>query len=172
MAATGRRDFLRAGSLLLFGVAISEADQASDLRTLLSDIAVALTSGDPASALEPFSKSLPDYNKLRDYFSGLTSAFDIVNEVDVTDEQDSPHETKATVHWVITFTSKGNNWSNQRDADIQVQCVQEKKKWLISGFSPIDVFDPAKAQTPMRTGFLPPIKKGERTVNTISQWIK
>lgn len=161
MAATGRRECLGAGFLLLLGTAISQADQATDLRTLLSDIAVALTSGDPASALEPFSKSLPDYDKLRDYFSGLTSAFDIVNEVDVTDEQDSPNEIKATVHWVITFTSKGNNWSNQRVADIQVQCLREKKKWRITGFSPIDVFDPAHAQALMRTGFLPPIKKAQ-----------
>jgi hypothetical protein len=168
MAATGRRQFLE--SCLWFSyAAVSEADQASDLRTLLSDLAMALTSGDPASALTPFSKSLPDYEKLRDYFSGLTNAFDIVNEVDVTDEQDSPNEILATVHWTITLTSKGNNSSNQRAANIHVRCVREKKKWHISGFSPIDVFDPAQAQTPTRGGFLPPIKKGQSAVNSLSQ---
>src|SRR5581483_7019812 len=145
MAVTGRRRFL--GSCFWFGsAAISRADPAADLRALLSDIAMALTGGNPADAMTPFSKSFADYHKLRDYFTGLTNAFDIVNEVDVTDEEDSPDEIRATIHWSITLSQKGNNSSNQRAADMQVRCVRERGKWRIYGLSPIDVFNPAQAQ--------------------------
>ncbi len=151
MAVTERRQFL--ASCLWFGcAAISKADQAADLRSLLSNIAMALTGGNPADAMTPFSKSLANYDKLRDYFTGLTNAFDIVNEVDVTDEEDSPNEILATVHWSLTVSEKGNNSSNQRAADIHVRCVRERGKWRIYGFSPIDVFDPGQAQTPSSTG--------------------
>jgi hypothetical protein len=158
MAVTGRRQVLR--SCFWFGfAATSKADQAGDLRSLLSHIATALTAGDPADAMTPFSKSFANYNKLRDYFTGLANAFDIVNEVDVTDEEDSAKEILATIHWAITLSNKGNNASNQRASDIHVRCVREKGKWRISGFSPTDVFDPAQAQTPTASEFLPSIKK-------------
>ncbi len=159
MAAIGRRRFL--GSCFWFGcAAISKADEPADLRSLLSNIAMALTGGNPADAMTPFSKSYANYQKLRDYFIGLTNAYDIVNEVDVSDEQDSPNEILATIRWAITVSEKGNNSSNQRAADIHVRCVRERGKWRIYGFSPIDLFDPAQAQTAIQRGFLPPIKKG------------
>ncbi len=109
---------------------------------------MALTGGNPADAMTPFSKSFANYDKLRNYFIGLTNAFDIVNEVDVTEEQDSPNEILATIHWAITVSNKGNNSSNQRSAEIHVRLVQERGKWRILGFSPIDVFDPGQSQTP------------------------
>jgi hypothetical protein len=163
MAATERRQFLKFGSLLLLGTAISEADQAADLRSQLSSVAMALTGGNPADAMTPFSKSFANYQKLRDYFIGLTNAFDIVNEVDVTDEQDAPDEILATIRWAITVSNKGNNSTNQRIADIHVRCIRERGKWRIFEFSPIDLFDPAQAQTAMGRGVFTAYKKGSQS---------
>ncbi len=123
--------------------ALQAADNA-DIRATLGTVANALTANDPSSAMEPFSKSFAKYDKLRDYFTGLTAAFSIVNEVDVLDQQDS----QATVRWAITLASNGSNHSTHRAAEIHLRMAREKKKWKIVDFSPIDLFDPAQAQTP------------------------
>ena len=104
MAVTGpkrscvrRLSFLAQAMLLLAGASGSRADQSADIRSRLNEIASSLTAGDPASAIAPFSKSFANYQKLRDYFDGLTNAFSIVNEIDVLDEADSKTESTATL---------------------------------------------------------------------------
>ncbi|MDQ2711105.1 MAG: hypothetical protein M3Y24_02530 [Acidobacteriota bacterium] len=145
MAATARK--LPFAGLLITTVLLA-GDQQAEIRSQLSDVGSALTGSNPADAMTPFSKSFPDYNKLRNYFTGLTSAFSIVNEIDVLDEADTDKDSTATVRWTITLSNgpvSGNG--TQRAADIHVRFVREKGKWKIVEFSPIDLFDPAQAQT-------------------------
>jgi hypothetical protein len=122
------------------------ADEPGVARSQLDDIATSLSAGNPAAAMEPFSKSFADYEKIRDYFIGLTNSFIIVSEIDVTEEQDTATEYTATARWIITFNSANDHHSNQRTGEIHIRSVKEKKKWKIVGFSPIDLFDPAEAQ--------------------------
>ncbi len=124
------------------------ADQPAEVRGQLSRIADSLTAGDAAGAMSPFSKSFGDYDKLRDYFTGLTSAFSIVNEVDVLAESDTGTESLLTIHWTMTLSDNQSSFTNQRAAEIHVRLVRGKDKWKINGFSPIDLFDPADAQKP------------------------
>lgn len=155
MAVTGlkrsrarRLALLAQAMLLLAGATGSRADQSADLRARLNEIASSLTAGDPAGAMAPFSKSFANYQKLRDYFSGLTNAFSIVNEVDVLDEADSKTESVATISWIITLTNPQNNFNTQRSAEIHVRFISQQGKWKVVEFSPIGIFDPSQAQTP------------------------
>lgn len=118
------------------------ADQAGDVRSQLEVVATALSAGNPANAMSPFDKSYANYDKLSGYFDGLTSAFRIVNEIDVVDEEDSAPETKVTVHWTITLTDLGMNYTVRRECDINARLVPERGKWKIVDFGPIWVFDP------------------------------
>lgn len=145
MAATGRRQFLR--SALLGAPLLLQAQTPGPARSLVGDVAIALTAGNAAQAMEPFSKKLVDYEKLRDYFSGLTAAFTIVNEVDVEEEENRVSESTATLRWALTLTSLGDNYSKQRSAELHVRAVREKKNWRIIDFAPISLFDPARAES-------------------------
>lgn len=138
MAAIG----LRTAALLAAAVSLLRPDPASDLRSQLDVIARGLSAGDPAAAIVPFDKSLPDYDKLSNYFGGLTQAFSIVNEIDVADEQDSDTQVKATVHWTITLSDLGSNYTERRVGDIDIRMILRARKWKIVEFAPIDVFDP------------------------------
>jgi hypothetical protein len=124
------------------------ADESGVVRSQLHEIATFLTAGNPAGAMEPFSKSFADYDKLRDYFISLTSAFTIVNEIDFTEEQETATESTATVRWSITLSGVSDKQSNQRTGEIHIRSIKEKNKWKIVGFSPIDLFDPSEAQSP------------------------
>jgi hypothetical protein len=120
--------------------------KASDARSQLEVIATALTTGNPVQAMTPFDKSYPNYDKLSNYFSGLTNAFQIVNEIDVTGEEDTRTETKLTVSWTITLSDLGTNYTEQRQADVNVRLMLKDRKWKIVDFGPIAIFDPQKSR--------------------------
>jgi hypothetical protein len=134
----------RRAVIVLFASAAlpSWADQAGDVRSQLEIIATALTAGNPADAMTPFDKSYANYDKLSNYFGGLTSAFRIANEIDVVDEQDSASETNVTVHWTITLTDLGTNYTERRESDINARLILKGRKWKIVDFDPIWIFDP------------------------------
>lgn len=143
MAVTGRK-LISAGAIVFLSAFPMFGDRAADMRSRISDVATALTAGNPADAIAPFDKSFANYDKLRGYFEGLTSAFQLVNEVDIVDEQDTENETKLTVNWTLTMTDLTNSYTASRSGELNVRLVRNGKKWKISDFSPIDVFDPQR----------------------------
>ncbi len=144
MAVIGRRSFcLRAAFLTAAGPLLHGFEE-SQLRFQVGALANALSAGDPSDAMTYFSKSLRDYDKLRDYFTGLTGAFTIRNEVDVLEEQDTANQLVATLRWAITLSDAQTGESRHRAAEIHVRFVREKSKWKIAEFAPIEIFNPAK----------------------------
>jgi hypothetical protein len=146
MAVIGRRAVIVAS--FAFWAAPICADQASGVRSQLEAVATALSAGNPAEAMTAFDKSCTNYEKLANYFGGLTSAFQIVNEIDVVDEQDAPAETKLTVNWTITLKDLGSNSTEHRRGDINVRLVLKGRKWKIVDFAPIEIFDPEQKPAP------------------------
>jgi hypothetical protein len=140
MAAIGRRQFLYA--TFLGTPCLLYAQKPGPARSLVGDVAVGLTANNPSEALEGFSKKFPDYDKLRDYFLAITASFTLVNEVDLEEEEEAEGESTAKVRWSITLSNNGSNQTSQRQAEIHVKAVREKKKWRIVEFSPIEIFSP------------------------------
>jgi hypothetical protein len=115
---------------------------ADDARGRLNSVAAALAAGNASDAMAAFDKSYPKYEVLSNYFGGLSNAFQITNEIDVTDEQDAPTEIKLTVHWAITLQDSQTNFTENRAADIEVLLLKERGKWRIANLNPIDIFNP------------------------------
>jgi hypothetical protein len=129
-------------SLLVF-VALAAAGLGAELpRAQVSHVASALTAGNAADAMSPFDKSLPDYEKLRGYFSGLTSAFQLTSQLEVTEEQDSDDQATLTLEWTLTLTDAQTGYATNRNATIHARLVPKNGKWKIVEFSPIELFDP------------------------------
>jgi hypothetical protein len=128
----------------LFGLAAftTTADQPHDVLQAINQVANGLTSGNPADALGPFDKSLPNYVTLENEFIGLTQSYLITNEVDVLDEEDSAGDTKLTLRWAITLANKESNDSNSHAAEVHVHLQLKNGKWKIIELSPIDIFTP------------------------------
>ena len=128
-------------ALVLLGGSTLLANQAADIRTQLSNVATSLASANVPDALAAFDPSCPNYEKLSAYFQGLTN-FQIENEVDVTDEEDTPDSAKLTVSWALTLTDLATNRTDHRTAELNVRLVRKGRKWKIVEFSPIDIFNP------------------------------
>ena len=142
MAAIARKAPLVTAALLLLSGSPLLADRAGDIRSQISYVATSLASGSAADALGPFDKSYASYEKLSGYFQGLT-VFQIQNEVDVTDEDDtSETESKVTISWAMTLTDPTIDRTDRRTAEINVRVLLKGGKWKIVEFSPIDIFNP------------------------------
>jgi len=100
-------------------------------RAQVSYVASALTAGNPADAMSPFDKSVPGYDKLRGYFSGLTGAFELTNQLEVTEEQDSKDEATLTLEWTLTLTDPQTGYTMNRNATIHARLVPKGGTWKI-----------------------------------------
>lgn len=156
MAATERKMAHSRWSPAVLGILVAlvgapalRADRAADIRAQLSYIATALTSGNGNDAMRPFDKSFSNYDKLSNYFQGL-SAFQLNSEVDVVDEQDADTYTNLTVDWTLTLTDPGTDATERRRGDINVRLVLKEGKWKIVDFSPISLFNPQHKLAPKR----------------------
>lgn len=98
----------------------------------------------------PFDSSCPNYEKLSNYFEGLTNSFRVENEIDINDEEDAATETKLTVNWTITLTDLGSNYTEQHRADINIRLALKGRKWKIVDFAPIEIFDPQQKPPPAK----------------------
>ncbi|MGH9583916.1 MAG: hypothetical protein ACRD4O_13370 [Bryobacteraceae bacterium] len=126
----------------LLAVAL-RADQTSDALAEVNRVATALSANNPAEAIAQFDQSYPDYDKLKNYFIGLTGAYTITNEATILDERDSPGVAILTLDWTLTLTQPNTSLSKQRTSKVQVRVVRKKRKWKIVSFSPIEIFNPA-----------------------------
>jgi len=123
------------------------ADRPASVRAQISYIGTALTAGNAADAMVPFDKSFTDYERLRGYFLGL-NAFQVENEFDIVDEQDTADDSKLTVTWNLTLTDFGSDRTERRSADINIRLVLKNGKWKIVDFAPIDIFNPLQKRMP------------------------
>jgi hypothetical protein len=132
---------------LLLTVGIVSAQSAgqggasTEARAQVAAVAQALSSGDAATAMIHFAKTAPDYEKIRRYFEGL-SAFQVENQFNITDENDSENCVLLAITWDITLTDVGTDRSVRRTGDIHVKLVTVQSKWRVLEFTPLDIFNP------------------------------
>jgi hypothetical protein len=146
MAPTGHKSHCLAALLLVAACTVVRADDSADARGQVSHVATALSEGNAADALTPIDKSYANYDKLRNYFLGLTGAFQIVNGIEISDEQDDEAQIILSVHWDLTLTDLQTNYTENRAADVNIKLTRLKGKWKIVDIEPIDIFNPARTR--------------------------
>src|SRR4051812_20109912 len=141
------RQAVLAVATLFLGIGFPlHADRPEDIRAQIVYVASALSGGNPSDALGPIDRSFKDYWKLREYFVGLTHAYQIASEVEIKDEDDREADTKLQVTWRLTLTDPATSTSSQRSADMDLTLVQKEGKWKIIELSPVDFFNPQRAE--------------------------
>jgi hypothetical protein len=118
-----------------------EPERSTGPRVQLRRIADSLTAHDTANAMAAFDKSYPDYSKLQSYFEACT-AYQVSNELDVLEENDTATEAKLTVSWSITLTANDTDAEDRRSAELHIRMMLADGKWKIVEFRPISIFDP------------------------------
>ena len=141
---------LRAASLFVTAALLVQSgqlDHSTVPRRQLGRIADALTAHNTANAMAAFDRSYPDYSKLQAYFDAC-GAYQVSNELDVLEENDTDTEAKLTVSWSITLTDNDTDYNEQRSTEIHVRMVLKNGQWKIVEFAPIAIFDPLHKGVP------------------------
>jgi hypothetical protein len=129
--------------LFVFSVGAYAQAENKDVYQQVSKVATSLTDANPAEAMDAFNKSFDGYGRLRDYFTALTNAYSLANEIEVTDEHVAANDATLTVHWVLTLTNSQTGFSESRSEDTTVKLALNKKgQWRIVGFTPLEFFNP------------------------------
>jgi hypothetical protein len=119
------------------------ADRAAEALATVNYIATALSDDNATDAMTPFDKSCPDYDKLSDYFTGLTDRALVTSQVRVLEEHDTDDATDLVVQWNLDLSNKGMaGITEDRTGELRVHLVKKKGKWKITSLSPISFFDP------------------------------
>jgi hypothetical protein len=136
MAAIGHSSIV--GLLVLAATAL----RAETPRERVSYVASALTAGNASDAMTPFDRSVADYEKLRGYFSGLTNAYQLTNQLEITEEEDSSETAMLTLEWTLTMVNEQTGYARNRNSTVHVRLEMRHGKWMILEFSPLELFDP------------------------------
>ena len=145
MAAIGHRRAAQISLSALLALAFLQSaygeDPSAAARSQVAGVAEALTDNDAAEAISHFDKSYPDYVKLRRDFEGL-SAFQVENQLNVTEEEDTDKGVFLTITWDITLNGLTTNQTRRRTAEIHATVARVGSKWRIVAFGPLDIFNP------------------------------
>ena len=125
------------------------ADLANDVRAQVSYVGTALAASNASDAMTPFDKSFANYQKLKNYFQGL-SAFQVDNEIEFIEEDDNETSAKLIVNWTLTLTDIATDATERRTGDITIELARKDGKWKIIDFAPITFFDPQQKPAPKR----------------------
>jgi hypothetical protein len=143
MAVIGPKEFAKLAISAIALCTTLYADRAADVRAQLGHVASALTAGDPADAMAPFDKSFAEYDKLKGYFQGLTG-FQIENEINVLDEQDTDTSAELAANWTLTLANPATKSTEHRSSDVNLRLALKGGKWKIVDFAPVELFNPLR----------------------------
>jgi len=118
------------------------AQQSKAIYRQVASVATALTAGSAAEAMMPFDKSCAGYAELRDDFSALVSAYQLVSQIEILEQSIVGADATLTVRWVLTLSDPVTQLSETRAQDVTVKLSYLRYQWRIVGFSPLDLFNP------------------------------
>lgn len=140
-----RRSVIR--SLALPALAVfAKAAQPRDVRATIIYLSSALANGNPSDAMTVFAKTSPGYRQLLDYFSVLTTSYEIASEVEISDETTTDRESDVEATWTLNLTSLSTKATDRRVVDVKIRLQRTKpgnnSPWQIAEFVPVDLFNP------------------------------
>ncbi len=112
------------------------------IRQQVERVGAGLAARNAEDAITPFDKSFDNYERLRDYFTALTTAYSVVSELEVTDEQIGDQDAALTVHWVLVLSDLSSGLSENREENLTIKLNLKKSDWKIVSLEPLDFFNP------------------------------
>jgi hypothetical protein len=143
MAAIGRKTARRAFMAAVLAMPLWAKSDFADPRATLSYVCVGLASGNASDAMRGFDESLPNYEQLAQYFSALTSSFEIVASVEVTDITDGTDAKLVEANWTLQLTSRQDTGvATTRRKPEKIKFVRKGSDWKIVDVSDLSLFAP------------------------------
>ena len=132
-------------AILAVVVPLARADTHADIVDLFASMTSALSDDNPAGFMAAFDKTMPDYEKLRGYITGLIGQAEITSNVNPVKDEGDASKRSVDLDWTMRIHSReAAGPMVEREQTIHAELVKQKKHWRIVSITPIDFFAPAK----------------------------
>ena len=133
----------RRQAILMLAAVPLAADDSSDIWDLLTQVAAALGAGNASDFMQAFDRSMPGYEMLASYISGLVVEYEVHSSIDLVKEEDADSTRTAELDWILELIEQQDETNiTRRRQRIICRLKKTGKKWKIVALEPISFFAP------------------------------
>ena len=137
------------GRLLLAGVACTllAAEPEQEITNVISKLASALSHGEHQVFLDALDHKMPEYQQIEHDVTALAADTDLDCTIELIRNTGNDTEQTADLDWYMVLRSQQDqNLIERRRAKVAIKVTRRGKKWIVTGFSPVEVFRPLSAR--------------------------
>lgn len=135
-----------AAGALFFPASTARAADEAPFDTL-ANLASALSESDAGEAIGYFDSHMKNYPDIEQRIDALVSHANISCAIDVVTDVESGGVHKLDLDWFMQLTNQTDSAQLERRRErVQVEMRLFKKRWKITGISPVGIFDPIHIQ--------------------------
>ena len=119
------------------------ADDAREIWDLFTGMAAALSEGNAVQFLQPFDRSMPDYQMLESTVSALLRGYEVRSSVELLSDEGSGSARTIELDWYLELVEQQDDTNvTRRRERVRARLTKSGKKWKIVGLEPIAFFAP------------------------------
>jgi len=135
----------RRGLLLAMLTVRLRADDAQEVWDLFTQLASALSEGNPVQFLKAFDRSMAGYRILEADVTALLSQAEVQSSIEVLSGEGNGAARMVELDWFLQIVEQQDAaGSTRRRERVRCRLSKQKKKWLITGLDPLALFAPPK----------------------------
>lgn len=121
------------------------ADDAQEIWDLFTQLAAALSEGNPAAFLQAFDHSMPEYEVLRADIESLLSQNQVASSIELLTSEGDDGTRTVEVDWFLQATGQQESPNvTRRRERVKCRLMKQKKKWRVTAIEPLSLFVPPK----------------------------
>ena len=122
------------------------ADSAREVWDVLADAVAALGRDSVVEFLAAFDKDMPGYAKLSDDVKGLIGAAEVQCSIEPVSNEGDDRVRTLELEWLLHLRSRdATGRATRRAQTVKCRFGMQGKKWRITGFEPLALFEPPPA---------------------------
>ena len=119
------------------------ADPEKEVQDLIASAVSGLGEGKADIFLDAFDRSMPGFQKLREYVMTLLTQGDVTGSIEFLANTGDDLERTLSLDWILRLDGKnGNPGYFQREKTVTCKLKKISKHWKIVSIAPLDFFTP------------------------------
>ena len=133
----------RRGLLLALVASRLRADDAQQVWDLFTQLASALSAGNPVEFMQPFDRAMRGYETLQAEIAGLLLQTEVHSSIELLSDEGDAVARSVELDWFLQIVEKNDTGGvTRRRERVRCRLTKPKKKWQIVSIEPLAFFAP------------------------------
>ena len=121
------------------------ADDAQQVWDLFTQLAAALSAGNPGEFMQYFDRAMPGYETLRADVSGLLLGYEVHSSIELLNDEGTGAARMVELDWFLQIVERLDTAGTTRRRErVRCRLAKQGKKWRITALDPLTFFAPPK----------------------------